>query len=221
MSRSGEASSLLEILMPQSAGTRSSLRSGTATSFDANVKMPPVMPLPPPPSAAAAQWAQHAYTASTQAAAAKAAAAKAAEVAAAQAAAAQAAATQAQVAQVSAQQAAAAQVAQSLGYNVAPVGVPTAAAYGDLPSAAPPYGLSSPNPMPASMASMNPLWLLPAALAASCLGERRKQGDEVGSTRRSRCWGDEACEVVRWNDVEIPSGFWTVGPGKSFMDLLG
>ena len=29
-------------------------------------------------------------------------------------------------------QAAAAQVAQSLGYNVAPVGVPTAAAYGDL-----------------------------------------------------------------------------------------
>ena len=28
--------------------------------------MPPVMPLPPPPSAAAAQWAQHAYTASTQ-----------------------------------------------------------------------------------------------------------------------------------------------------------
>ena len=28
-------------------------------------------------------------------------------------------------------QAAAAQVAQSLGYNVAPVGVPTAAAYGD------------------------------------------------------------------------------------------
>ena len=30
------------------------------------VKMPPVMPLPPPPSAAAAQWAQHAYTASTQ-----------------------------------------------------------------------------------------------------------------------------------------------------------
>ncbi|CAK9067736.1 unnamed protein product [Durusdinium trenchii] len=179
MSRSGEASSLLEILMPQSAGTRSSLRSGTATSFDANVKMPPVMPLPPPPSAAAAQWAQHAYTASTQAAAAKAAAAKAAEVAAAQAAAAQAAATQAQVAQVSAQQAAAAQVAQSLGYNVAPVGVPTAAAYGDLPSAAPPYGLSSPNPMPASMASMNPLWLLPAALAASCLGERRKQGDEA------------------------------------------
>eukprot|EP00913_Durusdinium_trenchii_P030285 g28373.t1 len=174
MSRSGEASSLLEILMPQSAGTRSSLRSGTATSFDANVKMPPVMPLPPPPSAAAAQWAQHAYTASTQAAAAKAAAAKAAEVAAAQAAAAQAAATQAQVAQVSAQQAAAAQVAQSLGYNVAPV-----APLQDLPSAAPPYGLSSPNPMPASMASMNPLWLLPAALAASCLGERRKQGDEA------------------------------------------
>ncbi|CAJ1330455.1 unnamed protein product, partial [Effrenium voratum] len=131
----------------------------------ANVKMPPVMPLPPPPSAAAAQWAQHAYTASTQAAAAKAAAAKAAEVAAAQAAAAQAAATQAQVAQVSAQQAAAAQVAQSLGYNVAPVGVPTAAAYGDLPSAAPPYGLSSPNPMPSAMASIHPLMLVPAALA--------------------------------------------------------
>lgn len=133
-----------------------------------SVQMPPVMPLPPPPSAAAAQWAQHAYTASTQAAAAKAAAAKAAEVAAAQAAAAQAAATQAQVAQVSAQQAAAAQVAQSLGYNVAPVGVPTAAAYGDLPSAAPPYGLSSPNPMPTTLSSVHPLWILPAALAASC-----------------------------------------------------
>merc|ERR1719468_122959 len=98
------------------------------------------MPLPPPPAAAAAQWAQHAYTASTQAAAAKATAAKAAEVASAQAAAAQAAATQAQVAQVSAQQAAAAQVAQSLGYNVAPVGVPTAASYADLSAAAPPYG---------------------------------------------------------------------------------
>ena len=165
------------MLMPQSMGTTST-RSSQATSFQSsNVKMPPVMPLPPPPSAAAAQWAQHAYTASTQAAAAKAAAAKAAEVAAAQAAAAQAAATQAQVAQVSAQQAAAAQVAQSLGYNVAPVGVPTAAAYGDLPSAAPPYGLSSPNPMPASMASMSPLWLLPA-FAASFLGPRRKKQDE-------------------------------------------
>ncbi|CAE7250870.1 hypothetical protein AK812_SmicGene12037 [Symbiodinium microadriaticum] len=79
-----------------------------------------------------------------------------------------AAATQAQVAQVSAQQAAAAQVAQSLGYNVAPVGVPTAAAYGDLPSAAPPYGLSSPNPMPTTLSSVHPLWILPAALAASC-----------------------------------------------------
>eukprot|EP00927_Polykrikos_kofoidii_P015454 TRINITY_DN16864_c0_g1_i1.p1 TRINITY_DN16864_c0_g1~~TRINITY_DN16864_c0_g1_i1.p1 ORF type:complete len:267 (+),score=39.92 TRINITY_DN16864_c0_g1_i1:129-929(+) len=109
------------------------------TAF-AHAAMPPVMPLPPPPSAAAAQWAQHAYTASTQAAAAKAAAAKAAEVASAQAAAAQAAATQAQVAQVSAQQAAAAQVAQSLGYNVAPVGVPSAAAYGDVPGGGPPYG---------------------------------------------------------------------------------
>merc|ERR1719401_3312304 len=101
-----------------------------ATSFTkaaAEIKMPPVMPLPPPPAAAAAQWAQHAYTASTQAAAAKAAAA-------------QAAATQAQVAQVSAQQAAAAQVAQSLGYNVAPVGVPTQAAYGDTPGGGPPYG---------------------------------------------------------------------------------
>ncbi|CAE7691828.1 unnamed protein product [Symbiodinium pilosum] len=159
------------------------------TSFqakDASVQMPPVMPLPPPPSAAAAQWAQHAYTASTQAVAAKAAAAKAAEVAAAQAAAAQAAATQAQVAQVSAQQAAAAQVAQSLGYNVAPVGVPTAAAYGDLPSAAPPYGLSSPNPMPASLASMHPLWILPAALAASFLegarpGSKRVQGEFLPS----------------------------------------
>merc|ERR1719159_2103073 len=103
------------------------------------VKMPPVMPLPPPPAAAAAQWAQHAYTASTQAAAARAAAAKAAEVAAAQAAA-----TQAQVAQVSAQQAAAAQVAQSLGYNVAPVGVPTAATFGAMDAAAPPYGNTSP-----------------------------------------------------------------------------
>ncbi|CAE7371290.1 unnamed protein product [Symbiodinium natans] len=159
------------------------------TSFqakDASVQMPPVMPLPPPPSAAAAQWAQHAYTASTQAAAAKAAAAKAAEVAAAQAAAAQAAATQAQVAQVSAQQAAAAQVAQSLGYNVAPVGVPTAAAYGDLPSAAPPYGLSSPNPMPASLASMHPLWILPAAFVASCLegarpGAKPKPGEFLPS----------------------------------------
>merc|ERR1719159_1964060 len=113
------------------------------------VKMPPVMPLPPPPAAAAAQWAQHAYTASTQAAAARAAAAKAAEVASAQAAAAQAAATQAQVAQVSAQQAASAQVAQSLGFNVAPVGVPTAASYGDLPASTPPLGLSS-NPTPSS-----------------------------------------------------------------------
>eukprot|EP00435_Cladocopium_sp_Y103_P005468 s3028_g1.t2 len=182
MLRSNELSSLalgqLQTLMPQSLGATS--RSDRfATSFQsANVKMPPVMPLPPPPSAAAAQWAQHAYTASTQAAAAKAAAAKAAEVAAAQAAAAQAAATQAQVAQVSAQQAAAAQVAQSLGYNVAPVGVPTAAAYGDLPSAAPPYGLSSPNPMPASMASMNPALLIVPALAVSFLGPRRKQQDE-------------------------------------------
>mmetsp|Transcript_11233 Transcript_11233/g.21134 ORF Transcript_11233/g.21134 Transcript_11233/m.21134 type:complete len:210 (+) Transcript_11233:78-707(+) len=158
-----DMTSLRLLEMPRSS-------TGLRTSFQADVKMPPVMPLPPPPSAAAAQWAQHAYTASTQAAAAKAAAAKAAEVAAAQAAAAQAAATQAQVAQVSAQQAAAAQVAQSLGYNVAPVGVPTAAAYGDLPSAAPPYGLSSPNPMPASMASMHPLWILPA-LAVSVQGD--------------------------------------------------
>merc|ERR1719463_337931 len=137
-----------------------------STSFTTGgneIKMPPVMPLPPPPAAAAARWAQHAYTASTQAAAARAAAAKAAEVASAQAAAAQAAATQAQVAQVSAQQAAAAQVAQSLGYNVAPVGVPTAAAYGELPSAAPPYGLSN-NPTPSTTlsASMGP-WTLAAA----------------------------------------------------------
>ena len=66
------------------------------------------------------------------------------------------------------------------GYNVAPVGVPTAAAYGergmrvtayaqasivraklpkrlqDLPSAAPPYGLSSPNPMPTTLSSVHP-----------------------------------------------------------------
>lgn len=138
-----------------------------------DVQMPPVMPLPPPPAAAAAQWAQHAYTAATQAAAAKAAAAKAAEVASAQAAAAQAAATQAQVAQVSAQQAAAAQVAQSLGYNVAPVGVPTAAAYGDLPAAAPPYGLSTPNPVPnavgsaAMMSNMGEGMVLPAVLMSS------------------------------------------------------
>mmetsp|Transcript_33836 Transcript_33836/g.77229 ORF Transcript_33836/g.77229 Transcript_33836/m.77229 type:complete len:219 (+) Transcript_33836:53-709(+) len=133
------------------------------TSFK-GLKMPPVMPLPPPPASAAAQWAQHAYTASTQAAAARAAASKAAEVASAQAAAAQAAATQAQVAQVSAQQAAAAQVAQSLGYNVAPVGVPTAAAYGDMPSAAPPYGLSTPNPAP-------PPGLGPGPAVMSSMGE--------------------------------------------------
>merc|ERR1719463_297488 len=102
-----------------------------STSFTTGgneIKMPPVMPLPPPPAAAAAQWAQHAYTASVQAAAARAAAA-------------QAAATQAQVAQVSAQQAAAAQVAQSLGYNVAPVGVPTSAAFGNPSAAAPPFGI--------------------------------------------------------------------------------
>lgn len=120
-----------------SVGAAGSARVRTAFP---SAMMPPVMPLPPPPAAAAAQWAQHAYTASVQAAAAKAAAAKAAEVASAQAAAAQAAATQAQIAQVSAQQAAAAQVAQSLGYNVAPVGVPTAAAYGDMPGGGPPYG---------------------------------------------------------------------------------
>mmetsp|Transcript_119959 Transcript_119959/g.334650 ORF Transcript_119959/g.334650 Transcript_119959/m.334650 type:complete len:199 (-) Transcript_119959:111-707(-) len=150
------------------------------TSFAAppEVKMPPVMPLPPPPAAAAAQWAQHAYTASTQAAAARAAAAKAAEVASAQAAAAQAAATQAQVAQVSAQQAAAAQVAQSLGYNVAPVGVPTAAAYGDLPAAAPPYGLSSPNPAPGAVAGLRAVassfdaWTMLPAAVARCLEAR-------------------------------------------------
>merc|ERR1719229_2175417 len=141
------------------------------TNGEEEVKMPPVMPLPPPPAAAAAQWAQHAYTASTQAAAARAAAAKASEVAAAQAAAAQAAATQAQVAQVSAQQAAAAQVAQSLGYNVAPVGVPTVAAYGELPAAAPPYGLSTPNPAPvmgmAGAWELGPAAALPAVLAQS------------------------------------------------------
>ncbi|CAE6972179.1 unnamed protein product [Symbiodinium sp. CCMP2592] len=173
---SGEMIRLLEMPRAAGAGGAKMLASAIPTAFAGGgttgggtaVQMPPVMPLPPPPSAAAAQWAQHAYTASTQAAAAKAAAAKAAEVAAAQAAAAQAAATQAQVAQVSAQQAAAAQVAQSLGYNVAPVGVPTAAAYGDLPSAAPPYGLSSPNPMPTTLSSVHPLWILPAALAASC-----------------------------------------------------
>mmetsp|Transcript_93540 Transcript_93540/g.166399 ORF Transcript_93540/g.166399 Transcript_93540/m.166399 type:complete len:204 (-) Transcript_93540:53-664(-) len=154
---------VLGMLAPHSAAR-------TASSFEgSSVKLPPVMPLPPPPSAAAAQWAQHAYTASTQAAAAKAAAAKAAEVAAAQAAAAQAAATQAQVAQVSAQQAAAAQVAQSLGYNVAPVGVPTAAAYGDMPSAAPPYGLSSPNPLPTAAAGVGPWLLIPSVLAAPLL----------------------------------------------------
>eukprot|EP00439_Symbiodinium_sp_Y106_P063720 s1503_g9.t3 len=179
MTVSGEMIRLLEMPRAAGAGGAKMLASAIPTAFAGGsttgggggggtaVQMPPVMPLPPPPSAAAAQWAQHAYTASTQAAAAKAAAAKAAEVAAAQAAAAQAAATQAQVAQVSAQQAAAAQVAQSLGYNVAPVGVPTAAAYGDLPSAAPPYGLSSPNPMPTTLSSVHPLWILPA-LAASC-----------------------------------------------------
>lgn len=123
--------------------------------------MPPVMPLPPPPAAAASQWAQHAYTASVQAAAAKAAAAKAAEVASAQAAAAQAAATQAQVAQVSAQQAAAAQVAQSLGYNVAPVGVPSAAAYGDTPGGGPPYG--------AAPGAPRLLGIDPLAMAATAL----------------------------------------------------
>jgi len=150
--------------------------------------MPPVMPLPPPPAAAAAQWAQHAYTASTQAAAAKAAAAKAAEVASAQAAAAQAAATQAQVAQVSAQQAAAAQVAQSLGYNVAPVGVPTAAAYGDLPAAAPPYGVSSPNPADVNAMNMGPMtfWLLGALghapPANSIALEHRVGRQPIGST---------------------------------------
>merc|ERR1719163_2478430 len=138
------------------------------SSFEA-ADMPPVMPLPPPPAAAAAQWAQHA-------------AAKAAEVASAQAAAAQAAATQAQVAQVSAQQAAAAQVAQSLGYNVAPVGVPTAAAYGDLPIAAPPYGLSN-NPAPASTlsASMGP-W----ALAAAALAPNRSALEPESRRRRER-----------------------------------
>merc|ERR1719229_1249088 len=141
------------------------------TNGEEEVKMPPVMPLPPPPAAAAAQWAQHAYTASTQAAAARAAAGKAAEVASAQAAAAQAAATQAQVAQVSAQQAAAAQVAQSLGYNVAPVGVPTAAAYGDLPAAAPPYGLSTPNIGPPAMAMMGPWDLGPLASIAAVLSQ--------------------------------------------------
>merc|ERR1719263_1250512 len=171
--------------MPSSGGLVARLASHGATSFAfggnkadnagslqldkaSEIKMPPVMPLPPPPAAAAAQWAQHAYQASSQAAAARAAAAKAAEVASAQAAAAQAAATQAQVAQVSAQQAAAAQVAQSLGYNVAPVGVPTAAAYGDLPIAAPPYGLSN-NPLPSNTlaSSMGPWALTAAALAPS------------------------------------------------------
>mmetsp|Transcript_49144 Transcript_49144/g.117066 ORF Transcript_49144/g.117066 Transcript_49144/m.117066 type:complete len:222 (+) Transcript_49144:80-745(+) len=168
-----------------------------STSFK-GLKMPPVMPLPPPPAAAAAQWAQHAYTASTQAAAARAAASKAAEVASAQAAAAQAAATQAQVAQVSAQQAAAAQVAQSLGYNVAPVGVPTAAAYGDMPSAAPPYGLSTPNPAPppglgpgpAIMSSMGEAAALPAAVMpqfGACCTERRKRS-------KPRCGSQAFCE---------------------------
>merc|ERR1719333_1304558 len=86
----------------------------------------------------------------------------------------------AQVAQASAQQAAAAQVAQSLGYNVAPVGVPTAAAYGDLPIAAPPYGLSN-NPAPASTlsASMGP-WALAATaftpnLPTKLDGRQRRQ----------------------------------------------
>lgn len=108
-----------------------------------NAEVPPVLGLPPPPAAAAAQWAQQAYAASTQAAAARAAAAKAAQVASEQAAAAQAASTQAQIAQVSAQQAAAAQVAQSLGYNVAPIGVPTAATYADFAAPAPSAGKSA------------------------------------------------------------------------------
>jgi len=129
------------------------LRPG-ASHGDEEVELPPVMPLPPPPAAAAAQWAQHAYNASQQAAAARAAAAKAAEVASAQAASAQAAATQAQVAQVSAQQAAAAQVAQSLGYNVAPVGVPSAAAYGEVLLPAPPYGSAMPVPSAAAYGEM-------------------------------------------------------------------
>merc|ERR1719163_1769910 len=160
------------------------------SSFEA-ADMPPVMPLPPPPAAAAAQWAQHAYTASVQAAAAKAAAAKAAEVAAAQAAAAQAAATQAQVAQVSAQQAAAAQVAQSLGYNVAPVGVPTAAAYGDLPIAAPPYGLSN-NPAPSNtLASSRGPW----ALAAAALAPSRLPGPD-NRRRRERPNTERALEFL-------------------------
>lgn len=150
--------------------------------------LPPVMPLPPPPAAAAAQWAQHAYTASMQAAAARAAAAKAAEVASAQAAAAQAAATQAQVAQVSAQQAAAAQVAQSLGYNVAPVGVPTAAAYGDMPSAAPPYGTMQPLPM-ANIATVGPTSLLLAFghLLPGPQGEEMSRAGREGRVRVDGC----------------------------------
>merc|ERR1719145_125200 len=74
-------------------------------------------------------------------------------------------------------QAAAAQVAQSLGYNVAPVGVPTAAAYGDLPAAAPPYGLSTPNPAPvmgmAGAWELGPAAALPAVLAQSMLAQLR------------------------------------------------
>eukprot|EP00930_Biecheleria_cincta_P098349 TRINITY_DN90002_c0_g1_i1.p1 TRINITY_DN90002_c0_g1~~TRINITY_DN90002_c0_g1_i1.p1 ORF type:complete len:202 (-),score=48.26 TRINITY_DN90002_c0_g1_i1:109-714(-) len=164
------------------------------TSFQGEVKMPPVMPLPPPPSAAAAQWAQHAYTASTQAAAAKAAAAKAAEVASAQAAAAQAAATQAQVAQVSAQQAAAAQVAQSLGYNVAPVGVPTAASYGEAPSAAAPYAQA-----------MGP-WSIAAAALAAPLLENIRLG--MPGRRRAHCKDQAPCCVACGLDFlpPLPAG---------------
>eukprot|EP00928_Gymnodinium_smaydae_P037363 TRINITY_DN25951_c0_g4_i1.p1 TRINITY_DN25951_c0_g4~~TRINITY_DN25951_c0_g4_i1.p1 ORF type:complete len:240 (+),score=46.88 TRINITY_DN25951_c0_g4_i1:80-799(+) len=175
-----------------------------ATSFAPTATMPPVMPLPPPPAAAAAQWAQHAYTASTQAAAAKAAAAKAAEVASAQAAAAQAAATQAQVAQVSAQQAAAAQVAQSLGYNVAPVGVPTAAAYGSVPGGAPPSGAAPGMPAAAGfseaavlLTALLPKSWLPSAStelrgckapAALCLRQGSIAGASVGQ-RAAKCRG--------------------------------
>merc|ERR1712187_566197 len=94
---------------------------------------------------------------------------------------------QAQVAQVSAQQAAATQVAQSLGYNVAPVGVPTAAAYGDLPAAAPPYGLSSPNPAPSATAGMMSMDWISVPIAVGCSILKAEGARRQPTSNDSRC----------------------------------
>mmetsp|Transcript_75668 Transcript_75668/g.138398 ORF Transcript_75668/g.138398 Transcript_75668/m.138398 type:complete len:241 (-) Transcript_75668:43-765(-) len=159
-----QPSSFVDTYVPEQVKTwaKGEPKRGSGMDMAEKKLLPPVEAGPLPISAAAVQWAQHAFKASHQAENASRQAYEALAVADAHVAAAKAAARHAQEAQVSAAQSAAAQVAQRLGFDEAPVGVPRPSAYKDSPIASPTPGLENSSPL--IMSNMRP-WALIAALA--------------------------------------------------------